>query len=557
MLKWVHLAAPATVLGLGALAIALTTAAPVRGGSPAPARQSTFTQDIAPILYQNCTTCHREGEVAPFPLVTYEDASRRAATIAAVTQSRTMPPWKAESHGEFVGERRLTDEQIALIQQWARDGAPEGPPEALPALPQYPSGGWHLGTPDRVLQPKAAYTVAAEGDDVYRCFVIPTGLDEERFLSAVDVRPGNRRVVHHVILYLDTSGTARRKEQESSDGAPGYTSFGGPGFPASGTLGGWVPGSEVQRLPEGVGWRLPKGADIVLQVHYSRSGKTETDLTQIGLYFARGPVDKQMRVMAVLALPLLIPPGDAHYETRAASAPLPAGITVREVWPHMHLLGRDMTLTAALPDGTTQPLVKVADWDFNWQTRYVLKEPKALPRGSTVRLLAHYDNSAENPRNPNTPPKLTTWGEQTTDEMCIGFLLYTADDEHLTRGIVGQDVPLFAGGDTGKWVPEILAAFDKNGDRALDEAELNGMLAFFRARFFAMGRGAPAGNSSRGGSTHGAGDADSDPLQRAARGVLMLFDQSRDGKLDATELETLVQLLTRRLTRAAANAGLR
>jgi hypothetical protein len=141
--------------------------------------------------------------------------------------------------------------------------------------------------------------------------------------------------------------------------------------------------------------------------------------------------------------------------------------------------------------------------------------------------------------------------------MCIGFLLYTADDEHLTRGIVGQDVPLFAGGDTGKWVPEILAAFDKNGDRALDEAELNGMLAFFRARFFAMGRGAPAGNTSRGGSTHGAGDADSDPLQRAARGVLMLFDQSRDGKLDAAELETLVQLLTRRLARSAANAGLR
>jgi len=242
MLTRIYFAALAGVtMAAGAVgALTLATAA-----DPAPV---TFTRDIAPILYTNCTTCHREGEVAPFPLITYQDAAPRAATIAWVTQNRVMPPWKAESHGEFVGERRLTEPQIDLIQQWARDGAPEGRPEDLPELPSYPTG-WPLGTPDRELQPTASYRLAAEGEDVYRCFVIPTGFGEERYLSAVDIRPGNRQVVHHVILFLDTTGAARRKERQNRDGQPGYTAFGGPGFPAAGTLGGWVPGSESVLAP--------------------------------------------------------------------------------------------------------------------------------------------------------------------------------------------------------------------------------------------------------------------------------------------------------------------
>jgi hypothetical protein len=529
MLNRIHFAALAALLltASGIAAVNSSTAAePGTGAEAAAGSAVTFTRDIAPILYANCTACHREGEVAPFPLVTYEDAASRAATIAAVTQTRLMPPWKAESHGEFVGERRLTQREIDRIQRWAHDGAPEGRREDLPELPTFPAG-WPLGPPDLEVQPGGDYTLAADGDDVYRCFVIPTSENEERFLSAVDIRPGNRRIVHHVILFLDTTGAARRKEKENRDGQPGYTSFGGPGFPAAGTLGGWVPGSETRLQPDGVGWRLPKGADIVMQVHYSKTGKPELDRTRVGLYFAKAPVARQMRVLPVAAFPLRIPPGETRHEVRAASVPLPRGITVRELWPHMHLLGRDLTLTASLPDGTASTLVKVVDWDFAWQTRYVLREPRKLPRGTTIRLVAHYDNSEENPRNPNSPPKLVTWGEQTTDEMGIGFILYTVDGEDLTRGVTGRDVPWFGRGRDG--AGQILATHDHNSDGALDQSELLDMLAFLKE--WGAARGREIGPPSQ------------DPPRLAARWLLATSDADRDGRLDARELAALLDRL--------------
>src|SRR5579871_3206633 len=224
-----------------------------------------FANDIAPILYDKCARCHHTGEVAPFPLVSYEDAKARAKTIAAVVSQKYMPPWQAHSHGEFVNERTLTDEQIATLTDWAKNGAPEGDPGSIPPPPKFTSD-WQLGAPDFVGKPAKSYTVGPEGDDLYRCFVVPTNFDAGRFVTGVEVRPGNRRVVHHVIAYLDTSGAARARD--GADGAPGYTSFGGPGFAPSGALGGWVPGLDAQVTPTGVGIWLPKGADIVLQVHY-------------------------------------------------------------------------------------------------------------------------------------------------------------------------------------------------------------------------------------------------------------------------------------------------
>ena len=389
-------------------------------------RSPTFTKEIAPIVFQNCASCHRTGEVAPFPLLTYLDVSKRAKQIARVTREHIMPPWKAEKgFGEFLNERHLTAEQIGLFQDWFAAGMPEGNPGDLPPIPKF-TDGWTLGEPDAVIEPTESYELASEGRDVYRCFVIPTDFAENRYVSAIEVRPGNRRVVHHVIAYLDTTGKGR--ELDAQDPGPGYSTFGGVGFRASGSIGGWAPGNFPSRLPDGLGIPLPKGADVILQVHYNKSGKSETDRTKVGIYFAKEPIKKRVRSAPVIKLALRIPPNDSNYVVHA-SLPVPLGATVYRVMPHMHLLGRDMKVTATLPDGTIVPMVHVPDWDFNWQTTYTFKEPLHLPPGSRVDLEAHYDNSSNNPVNPHNPPKLVTWGEQTSDEMCVAFLTFTADAE--------------------------------------------------------------------------------------------------------------------------------
>ena len=389
----------------------------------------TYAKDIAPILDEKCATCHHRGEVAPFALTSYTDARKRAQFLAAVTQSRYMPPWKADSHGEFVDERRLTDAQIATFQKWSAEGAPLGNPHTMPPAPHF-SKDWLLGTPDAEFQPSASYTLAADGNDVYRCFVVPTHFGADRWVTAMQVRPGNAKVVHHIIAYLDSRGKGRQMAAGTHDGNPGFTSA---GFTGTGALGGWAPGNDPHPLPPGVGIWLPKDADIVLQVHYHKDGRPETDLSKIGLYFAKTPVTQALRIFP-LAAPLWIAPGNAHYQTHA-DLTIPADATLLEVMPHMHLLGRTMTVTATPPGATTpQTLVSVPDWDFNWQSTYVYRQPVKLPRGTKVHLTATYDNSASNPRNPTNPPKLVTWGEQTTDEMCLAFLFYTEDAEHLTPG---------------------------------------------------------------------------------------------------------------------------
>lgn len=400
------------------------TAKPGTDAARVKARKLTYARDVAGIIEKNCAVCHHAGEVAPFPLVTYQDVKKRAKQIAIVTSSRFMPPWKADSHGEFLDERRLTDEQIATIQAWADEGAPLGDAKDLPPTPTFKSG-WKLGPPDQVVGLTEPYKLSAEGRDVYRCFVIPTDGKEDRYLSAIEVHPGNRNIVHHLIAYVDTSGQARK--MDAADPGPGYTSSGGgPGFLPAGFLGGWAPGNETRRLPDGVGNLLPKGADIVLEVHYHKSGKPETDQTQVGLYFAKGPVQKRIHQLLVLNPFFRIPPGEKHYEV-TASMPVFKDITVLGITPHMHLLGRDMKVTAKLPDGTVKPLVSVPDWDFNWQLTYAYRQPVKLPKGTVVNLVAHYDNSDDNPRNPNHPLRAVGWGEQTTDEMCIAFLGYTVD----------------------------------------------------------------------------------------------------------------------------------
>jgi hypothetical protein len=427
----------------------------------------TYSKDIAPIMYENCTGCHRAGEVAPFTLQSYADAKKRAKQIAIVTGDRFMPPWKADEGKEkFSDSHRLTDEEIATIKKWADSGAPEGNKADLPPAPKF-TPGWQNGTPDVILQPSEAYNLGAEGDDVYQCFVIPTNYEEDRYVSAMEVRPGNRPIVHHVIAYLDTSGGARKKDEAQP--GPGYTSFGGIGVAPAGTLGGWAPGIVPRLAATGTGTLLPKGADIVLQVHYHRSGKAETDLTKIGLFFSKGPVDKRIQTMILPARDLRIPAGEANFTT-GATRRVPQDITVLSVTPHMHLLGKEMTVDATLPDGDKKKLVRVNDYDFNWQTIYSFKEPMKLPAGTKLNMAARFDNSSDNINNPSDPPREVTWGEQTTDEMCIAFLFYTVDSEHLTQG-GGQ-------GRGQALMQRALEMFDKNGNGKLDPDELQAALEY-------------------------------------------------------------------------------
>jgi len=379
----------------------------------------TFARDIAPIVYSNCTTCHRPGEVAPFSLMTYADVKKHAKQIATVVDDRIMPPWKPEiGFGHFTGERRLTADQIALVQSWAKSGAPEGNPADLPPTPQY-GGGWTLGTPDLVLTMPESYTVPAGGRDVYRAFVLPTNVTEDKMVVAAEFRAGNPKIVHHALLFLDNSGKAR--ELDAADPAPGYRSFGGPGFLPSGGLGGWAPGATASFLPDGMGRPMKKGADLVVQVHYHPSGKEDSDRSTVALYFAKKPATQTVFSWSLANRQIDIPAGEKSYR-REASITAPIDLTLVGIIPHMHLLGREMKAWATLPNGEVLDLIWIKDWDFKWQDQYKYETPIKLPRGTRVDMYAIYDNSADNPNNPSNPPKRVHRGEQTTDEMCICFL---------------------------------------------------------------------------------------------------------------------------------------
>jgi hypothetical protein len=379
----------------------------------------SFNRDIAPILQSQCMTCHRDGEVAPFPLTNYDQVKRHAKQIAKVTASRFMPPWKpTENFGHFMDERRLTAAQIQLLAVWAAAGNPEGNPADLPPNPKFPEG-WRLGEPDLVLQMPEEFDIPAEGRDVFRNFVIPTGVLDDKLIAAAEFRPGNRRVVHHALFFLDNQGRAKKLDEK--DPAPGYASFGGIGFTPSGGVGGWSPGATPRFLPDGLGRYMPRGSDLVLQVHYHPTGKPEHDRSTIALYFVKQPKNAAAAI-SIINRGFYLPPGDTNHQV-TGSYTLPQDVTMVGVIPHMHLLGREMRVTATLPDGSVRPLVWVKDWSFNWQDQYLFAETFKLPAGTRLELVAHYDNSAANVSNPSSPPKPVHWGEQTTDEMCICFFL--------------------------------------------------------------------------------------------------------------------------------------
>lgn len=422
------------------IALLLAALAPMKTPTP------TFNKDVAPILYQNCVTCHRPGEVAPFSLIAYSDAKRWAPMIAQATVKHIMPPWKAEpGYGDFQDARVLTAAQIQTLKEWAAAGAPEGDAKDKPPSPKF-TEGWPLGQPDMVIEMPAEAKIAAEGNDIYRCFVIPMDLKEDMAIAAVEIRPGNRKVLHHTIIYTDASTTHEgRKKADAETGGSSYTCYGGPGIRQAAMMGGWAPGATVKRLPEGIAKVVPKGSDLVVQNHYHPDGKPETDKTTIGVYFQKGAVKEQIFSIPLLQRGIEIPAGEArHKETVSFTTPIDLEVT--SVAPHMHLLGREMKVTATLPTGEVKPLVWIKDWDFNWQGGYIFKEPLMFPKGTRFDLEAFYDNSKENPRNPSNPPKAVAWGEATTDEMClafIGFKTARPQDRLIILGALARQLDLY------------------------------------------------------------------------------------------------------------------
>ncbi len=403
--------------------------------------QPTFSSDVAPIMQAKCQGCHRPGDIAPFPLMTYDDASTWSDDIQRVVSQKIMPPWKpVPGHGDFRGDYGLTDPERQTILDWVAAGIPQGDPASMPA-PLPDTGVWQLGDPDLVLQMAQVFTVPRK-QDTYRCFVIPTGLTADQWVTGVQVLPGNKQIVHHVILYVDQTGASGKLDGQ--DGNPGYDCYGGPGFDLFGSgnliaalnltasLGGWVPGSRVQPLPDGVGMLLTKDSRIVMQVHYFPNGRPGPDQTQIGLYFAKTPIQQRMRYFPLVNTTFQIPPGDSDYHvTDSFTVPFFLDAHAVQIVPHMHLLGRKIRVTATQGDQSSD-MVYIDDWDFNWQGFYTYKTPVALPAGTTVKLTCEFDNTADNPKNPNDPLKVVTWGEGTQDEMCLAFMGLTFDREQLT-----------------------------------------------------------------------------------------------------------------------------
>jgi hypothetical protein len=390
----------------------------------------TYAREVSRILESRCASCHRPGDIGPMSLLTYDDAVAYSPDIERVVKDGIMPPWKpSDSHGVFKGAFALKPEEKADLLSWVAAGTPFGNEADLPEKREQPSG-WLLGEPDLVVRMPQPYT-PARGKDVYRCFVLPTGLDADKFVSAIDIDPGNRRIVHHVIVYLDSSGEAEKLD--ARDEEPGYDCYGGPGFDIGGsniqslllngyTLGGWAPGARADRLPEGIGMKLGKAARIVLQVHYYTGGRTGEDQTAVGLYFNQERVEKQLYYIPVVNTRLNIPAGNADY-TVSAEFPVFPGLEMRVInaFPHMHMIGKRIELERQA-SGVRTRMMLIDQWDFNWQGAYTYVEPIRMPAFSQVNLRCTYDNSANNPRNPNNPLKNVRWGEGTEDEMCLAFL---------------------------------------------------------------------------------------------------------------------------------------
>lgn len=418
--------------GLAACGIILAAAPAFAAvdGTAHPATPPTFSGSVAQIVYTNCTPCHRPDGGAPMSFMDYEETKKRARLIARVTTEKYMPPWKAEP-GEvaFHGERHLSEGDIATLAAWAEAGAPLGDAAAVPAPPTFKTG-WHHGEPDLILEMEEEMPIPADGPDIYRGFVVRIPeLPEGKYLKGMEYRPQAIQTAHHTLFSLDTTGEARAQSELTPK--PG---FGGMESNLSiGRIGGWAVGAIQPLYPEGVSLDIQPGTDLVLSTHFHPVGKPEVERAQIGVYLTD---EKPTRYMTGLDLPfgfgllkgINIPAGEKNYRVEESYV-IPEDVRLAVITPHAHYLATSMEARATFPDGREMILISVADWDFAWQEQYQLEEELPLPKGTRIDLEFVYDNSSDNPRNPNNPPVNVTFGPESTDEMACMTLGLIQDSE--------------------------------------------------------------------------------------------------------------------------------
>jgi peroxiredoxin len=387
--------------------------------APPPAGRVTYAADIAPIIQNKCQSCHRPGQAGPFALLTYNQARRRAAMIREVVDEGRMPPWHADPHyGRFANDRSLSPRERSTLLAWIDQGAPEGDPRALPPPRSFPEG-WTIGTPDVVLEMPEVFTVPAEGTLGYQHFRAPTGFTEDRWVQAAEVRPGDLSVVHHILVRVTPGGHS-----------------GGEVIPSEPFFAGYLVGDIPSVFPPGTARKIPAGSDFYFEVHYNPIGVARPDRSAIGLIFATTPPAHQVITRGIKNNTFAIAPGASRHPVEA-SYTFPRDSHLLSLTPHMHLRGKDFRYTAFYPDGRTETLLFVPAYDFGWQSVYRLETPKPLPRGTRIDCLAHFDNSASNPANPD-PTKTVRWGEQTSDEMLVGYMDYYIDDPEIATGAAGR-----------------------------------------------------------------------------------------------------------------------
>jgi hypothetical protein len=380
------------------------------GTSPVPGKV-TWHKDVEPLFQRRCVECHRPNEIGPFSLLKYDKAKSSAKQIKEVVVQRRMPPWHADPKiGEWKNDRHLSTQEIGTISAWVDAGAPEGDSKDAPPAPKFIEG-WRIGTPDATWSIPRKEHVPAEGTVPYRNLFVPTFLKEDKWVQAVEVKPGSRSVVHHVLVFV-LFPLNRMKEQPKLDGLNGY-------------LGIYVPGEGPTTFPEGMGKYLPAGATLAFQIHYTTNGEAADDQTQIGFIWAKKKPDQEVITHSVHSQRIRIPP-EAPDHPEEASFTFSSDAKILSFLPHMHVRGKAFKYVAVSPEGKEEVLLDVPRYDFNWQTCYRLKEPKAVKKGTTIHAYARFDNSKNNPANPD-PSKEVRWGQQTWEEMLVGYLDYVKD----------------------------------------------------------------------------------------------------------------------------------
>jgi hypothetical protein len=417
---------------VGSAALVTATAVLSHAQAPQAGAVPTFSRDVAPILYANCVSCHRPGEIAPMSLLTYAESRPWAQAISRRVADGTMPPWHADApHGTFANERRLSAADKDLIARWAAGGAPQGNPADMPPAPTF-ANGWLIGTPDQVFEMAEDYSVPAKGTIEYENFYVPTGFTEAKWLQAIEARPGNRALVHHILVYYQAppEGSAPppilelNREHNQIPPRQGALRPAQRPIGPSRLLATYAPGTNPQVFPLGTALRLPPGGVLQFQMHYTAIGKPGTDRSKVGLIFAKEPPATEMRVSAFLNAKLTIPPG-ASDESVATDVTFAQDALVWGLFPHTHVRGKRWSYALTLPDGTSTTILAVPKYDFNWQTYYMFAEPLKVPKGARLVSTAWYDNSRANRSNPD-PSIEVRWGDQTWEEMQYTGILYSA-----------------------------------------------------------------------------------------------------------------------------------